>query len=254
MNKLATRSKGSTISSLEVAEMIEKEHSKLLKDIRRYSEQLNEAKIGLVDFFQESTYVDAKGETRLCYEVTRKGCEFIANKLTGIKGTVFTAKFINRFHDMEDYIQSENKVTAVSFKEQVESLEPIANILNMNQASRLLLIENFYKGYHIPTGFLPKYESNGSREMKASKHLLSENGCDLSVQRFNALLIEQGYLEERERPSGKGKGVKKFKALTRKGLQYGENAVSPYNQREVQPLYYSDRFMELYTKVSKPND
>lgn len=254
MNKLATMSKGSTISSLEVAEMIEKQHNELLKDIRRYVKQLNEGKIPHVEFFNESSYVDEKAQARPCFDISRKGCEFIANKLTGVKGAVFTAKFINRFHDMEDYIQSENKTTTISFKEQVESLEPIANILNMNQASRLLLIENFYKGYHIPTGFLPKYESNGSRKMKASKHLLSENGCDLSVQRFNVLLIEQGYLEERERPSGKGKGVKKFKALTRKGSEYGENAVSPYNQREVQPLYYSDTFMELYTKVSKGDD
>ncbi len=36
---------------------------------------------------------------------TKKGCEFIAHKLTGIKGTEFTAKYINRFHDMEDVIQ-----------------------------------------------------------------------------------------------------------------------------------------------------
>lgn len=67
-----------TITSLEVAEMLEKDHSKLLKDIRRYSEQLNEAKIGLVDFFKESTYIDGKGETRPCYNITRKGCEYIA--------------------------------------------------------------------------------------------------------------------------------------------------------------------------------
>lgn len=34
----------------------------------------------------------------------KKGCEFIAHKLTGIKGTEFTARYINRFHDMEETI------------------------------------------------------------------------------------------------------------------------------------------------------
>lgn len=34
------------------------------------------------------------------------GCEFIAHKLTGVKGTEFTAKYINRFHEMEDTIQN----------------------------------------------------------------------------------------------------------------------------------------------------
>lgn len=93
------------ITSLEVAEMVGKEHKELLRDIRRYSQQFNESKIALVDFFIESTYKDGKGEIRPCYLVTKKGCEFIANKLTGVKGTAFTAKYINRFHEMEDQLK-----------------------------------------------------------------------------------------------------------------------------------------------------
>jgi phage regulator Rha-like protein len=76
-----------------------------LRDIRRYSQQFNESKIALVDFFIESTYKDGRGETRPCYLVTKKGCEFIANKLTGVKGTAFTAKYINRFHEMGDQLK-----------------------------------------------------------------------------------------------------------------------------------------------------
>lgn len=95
-----------TIDSREVAEMVEKEHSNLMKDIRRYIEQSAEVKIDLGDFFQESSYKDANNQERPCYLVTRKGCEFIANKLTGVKGTAFTTKYINRFHDMEDTIKS----------------------------------------------------------------------------------------------------------------------------------------------------
>ena len=90
-----------TITSLEVAEVVEKRHTDLLRDIRRYCEQLNESNIALVDFFTESTYADGKGEKRTCYDVTRKGCELIDHKLTGVKDAVFTANFINRFHDME---------------------------------------------------------------------------------------------------------------------------------------------------------
>lgn len=95
-----------TISSIEVAEMVEKKHSELLKDIRRYTEQLNGVKIPSVEFFNESTYRDSKGETRPCYNVTKKGCEFIAHKLTGAKGTEFTAKYINKFHEMEQIIRN----------------------------------------------------------------------------------------------------------------------------------------------------
>lgn len=88
-----------TITSVEVAEMVNKRHADLIRDVRRYIEQLNENNIAFVEFFTESTYKDSKGETRPCYNVTKKGCEFIAHKLTGAKGTEFTARYINRFHD-----------------------------------------------------------------------------------------------------------------------------------------------------------
>lgn len=94
-----------TITSMEVAQMVGKKHYDLLKDIRKYTEQLDEGKISVVDFFTESTYIDGKGESRPCFMVTKKGCEFIAHKLTGQKGTEFTARYINRFHEMENQIQ-----------------------------------------------------------------------------------------------------------------------------------------------------
>lgn len=94
------------ISSREVAEMVEKPHNDLLKDIRRYIDYLNEGDFSLVEYFKEDCYMDAKGETRICYQVSKKGCEFIAHKLTGQKGAMFTAKYIERFHEMQDALSS----------------------------------------------------------------------------------------------------------------------------------------------------
>ena len=94
------------IDSREVAEMVGKQHNELLKDIRRYAEQLGEGKIPQSDFFTENTYVNSQNKKMPCYQVTKKGCEFIAHKLTGVKGTEFTAKYINRFHEMEDAIKA----------------------------------------------------------------------------------------------------------------------------------------------------
>nr|DAJ86806.1 MAG TPA: regulatory protein [Bacteriophage sp.] len=97
-----------TLSSLEVAGMVEKTHANMLRDVKRYCKQMEQnniigkIKIDLTDFFRENTYKDEQGKERLCYDVTKKGCEFIAHKLTGVKGTAFTAQYINRFHDMEN--------------------------------------------------------------------------------------------------------------------------------------------------------
>ena len=56
-NLITTNNTQETIVSMEVAIMVGKEHSKLLRDIHRYIKQLGEAKIGFSDFFQESTYI-----------------------------------------------------------------------------------------------------------------------------------------------------------------------------------------------------
>ena len=94
------------LNSREVSEMVEKNHNELLKDIRRYCKQFSLGKISQSDFFIESTYKTDRGKEYPCYKVTKKGCEFIAHKLTGTKGTVFTARYINRFHEMEDIISN----------------------------------------------------------------------------------------------------------------------------------------------------
>lgn len=95
------------LGSREVAEMVGKEHNKLLRDIRVYITQLDASKVGHTDFFTESQYTDKSNRHKPCYLVTKKGCEFIAHKLTGVKGTEFTAKYINRFHEMEDTIKTQ---------------------------------------------------------------------------------------------------------------------------------------------------
>lgn len=121
-----------TISSIEVAEMVGKRHDHLIRDIKKYIGEMSapnfgegaELKIEPGDFFKESTYKDANNQKRPCYDVTKKGCEFIAHKLTGVKGTEFTAKYINRFHDMEDALKEQSD-TMIQFQELSPELQAI---------------------------------------------------------------------------------------------------------------------------------
>lgn len=85
------------IDSRQVAEAVEKEHKNLMRDIKNYCDNLNEAKIKTVDFFIESSYVDNKGETRPCYLCTKKGCEMILNLLSGGISIIFQALCLNAF-------------------------------------------------------------------------------------------------------------------------------------------------------------
>lgn len=64
-----------TLTSNEVAEMIGKEHSRLLKDIRIYIKYLGEGKIDSSDFFIKSTYKSEQNKDLPNYLLTKQGCE-----------------------------------------------------------------------------------------------------------------------------------------------------------------------------------
>lgn len=67
--------------------MVGKLHKNIVRDIRNYESEMNGLNLEPVEFFRESTYKDGKGEVRPCYNVTKKGCEFIYEKRSSKKET-----------------------------------------------------------------------------------------------------------------------------------------------------------------------
>lgn len=146
--------------------------------------------------------------------------------------------------------QAWSRVGSREMQDRILIVEAAARMLNMNDASKILMLGRFCKQEGVPSDFLPSYEDNGGRQLIAASTLLKEFGLGMSAVKFNKLLLDAGYLEERERPSSKDGKTKKFKALTEKGLEYGENQISAQNPREVQPLYYKDTFKDLFDAVA----
>lgn len=99
-----------TLSSLEVAEMTGKVHKNLIRSIETYMNHFSQLNFEPAEYFKLSTYLDEQEKERKCYNITKKGCEFIAHKMTGIKGTEFTVKYIERFHEMEQVISQQKVV------------------------------------------------------------------------------------------------------------------------------------------------
>ena len=102
------------IDSREVAHMVEKPHSDLMKSIRNYADALNAGDFSSVDFFIPSTYTDGKGETRPCYLITKKGCDMVANKMTGEKGVLFTAAYVTAFEKMRSALTAPPQFSGLS--------------------------------------------------------------------------------------------------------------------------------------------
>lgn len=144
------------ITTLEVAEMMGINHKEILRklegarDRKGYTRILTENHLALSDYFAEATYKDASGKENKCYLVTKLGCDFLANKFTGEKGILFTAKYVKRFRDMEEIIQkplSQQDMMRIQLgmidnhEERIGSLE---NTMNIDYAQQKQL-KNFAK-------------------------------------------------------------------------------------------------------------
>lgn len=131
------------ITSLEVAEMMEVRHSDVLeklegsKRVKGIIPILTERNFPSSDYFTESTYKDASGKENKCYLVTKLGCDFLANKFTGEKGILFTAKYVKRFRDMEQKI-----ISTATLPPQFQLMQGLLNQM-AEQEQRLQGVENF---------------------------------------------------------------------------------------------------------------
>lgn len=116
MDELQVLNHKQTISSREVAEMMEVRHADLMKKIEKHTEilgKVTERNFSLSDLWQLSNYKDSTGRTLKEYQVTKKGCEFLAHKTTGERGDIFTIRYMNRFEEMEQYIKAQTELKVI---------------------------------------------------------------------------------------------------------------------------------------------
>lgn len=114
--------------------------------------------------------------------VTKKGCEFIAHKLTGQKGTEFTARYINRFHEMEGALETQTAPVAIQqFMEQQQGFMEyqkrlIEELVEMNCtiSDRLVTLESNKELLSLTVGsgvkpFTVMESENTTRKKKLNK-------------------------------------------------------------------------------------
>lgn len=175
--------------SRQVAEMIGKLHKNLLKSIDSYVEVLGQgSKLSSDNFFIKSCYQAGTGKTYPCYKLTRKGCDMVANKLTGAKGILFTAEYVTRFEEMEKQLQTQSQLP--NFSDPVASARAWADAMEAKQKALLELKEA-----------QPKIEfaeaiqaSNESISVSTFAKILKQNGIDIGERRLYEFLRNHGYL------------------------------------------------------------
>lgn len=128
------------LDSRDVAEMVGMRHADLMRNIDHYIEVIStNAKLRSLDFFIESTYKDKKGEARKRYDITKKGCEMVANKLTGEKGILFTAEYVERFNQMEE--ADKNKRTRQITSDKAKEMRAEAMLRNSISKQAKMMLE-----------------------------------------------------------------------------------------------------------------
>lgn len=127
-----------TLTSLEVAEMVGREHRNVMQDIRKIIDQLGELK-NQQSYFIESTYTNSQNKTLPMYQLTKKGCELYSTRMTGEKGTQFAVAYIERFNEMENHIK-QNELDVSQFSPELQALIGIERRQN-EQAIRIDKVE-----------------------------------------------------------------------------------------------------------------
>ena len=125
------------LDSREVAKMLGKNHADLLRDIARNIEYLIESKIAFNEFFQEIQYKDKINRKNKRYDISKKGCEFLAHKLTGKKGAIFTATYINKFHEMEQALKEQKKLPFPEIRSTTWRGVPVIEVQDLSKLTNI---------------------------------------------------------------------------------------------------------------------
>lgn len=211
------------VDSRNVAMIIGKDHFNLLQDIKRYKKHYDILKqkaeeamkaqesnptekpptevnlqfgnynilnLQFVDFFIPATYVDNKGETRKHYLITKKGCEFIANKLTGVKGTWFTMEYINAFHKMQEELSKPDGYVTIDELAKLYSGDR-GRALGRNRAFEILRMTKHLmsNGMHKNVPY-QEHIDNGHM-----LYVTSHKATEFGVKSFNLVLIPEQFVD-----------------------------------------------------------
>ena len=186
-------STGLMVDSRDVAEMVDKPHNDLIKSIRTYLDYLAQGNFPLSDFFLPDTYKDSTGRTLPCFLLTRKGCDMVANKMTGEKGVLFTATYVTKFEEMENSLKT-------LIKDSYMITDPIerakAWIVEAEQTKTLTLQLEAQRPKVI---FAEALElSNNTILIGELAKILRQNGIEIGQNRLFEKLREDGYLISRK--------------------------------------------------------
>lgn len=191
-------------------------------------------------------YLDANGQERPCYYLTKRESLYIATKFNDEA----RAKLVLRWEELE--IKHREQVQAKMQAEQVKPQQSflqdkltvanwVMDSLRYSDAARLQLVSQIAEPYGVP---VPDYVHAPNGASHAVSELLKERSVGLSAIKFNKMALAAGLLEEKTRKGTHGK-VHKYYSVTEKGLEYALNDIYKDVPGQTIPKWYDNKFEEV---------
>ena len=201
MNELMINKRVETIESIEVAKMMDKEHKEIMWMIDGNKKrgivgikptiELS-ADLHLSDYFIENTYKDSMNRNKKCYSVTKMGCELLANKLTGEKGILFSARYVKRFNEMQNVINNTPMISNKEIQEFKEDVKYIRSQVCIKKKDSMLYTNMIKEYLGIKTIKEDKYGYNFIKKLFLLK-VNSDKFEDVEVNADNLIILNECY-------------------------------------------------------------
>ena len=238
------------MTSREIAELTGKRHDNVMADIRK---MLDELGLDATDF--SGTYRTDRGNEYECFNLPKRETSILVSGYS----TPMRARIVDRWEALETG-KAKPAMVAQPYSAAVEAIQvadALAKMLRLEGSARLDVAQKAVKirapdllpmvpVYAIDA---PSGSGAGSSEATASlSALMKANDIKGTAATMNVRLEMHGFIEKKVRASKSGE--KSFWSITEAGLKYGKNLTSPQNQRETQPHWYRDKFLDLMSTIN----
>ena len=239
-----------TMTSREIAELTGKRHDHVMTDIRK---MLSELGLDAPEF--SGTYRTDRGNEYECFNLPKSETMILVSGYS----IPMRARIIYRWEALETG-KAVPAMVAQPYSAAVEAIQvadALAKMLRLEGSARLDMAQKAVKirapdllpmvpVYAIDA---PSGSGAGSSEATASlSALMKANDIKGTAATMNVRLEMHGFLEKKTRAGQSGE--KSFWSVTEAGQKYGKNLTSPQNQRETQPHWYRDTFLDLMSAIN----
>jgi phage regulator Rha-like protein len=239
------------MTSREIAELTGKQHKNVLADIRKMLEDLDLSWAGF-----SAEYKDSMGRTLPCFNLPHRECMILVSGYS----IPMRARIVDRWEALETG-KAKPAMVAHPYSAAVEAIQvadALAKMLRLEgsaalgmarkatelTAPHLLPMVPVY-AIDAPNGSASDIGSEATASLSA---LMKANDINGTAATMNVRLEMHGFLEKKIRASKSGD--KSFWSVTEAGQKYGKNLTSPQNQRETQPHWYRDKFLDLMSTIN----